>query len=114
MICRKRLNISTFDCLYGLRQTYNPLLSSCSTLTRDIERLWSQRFGANNENLLVAMCVRSAFDVLLSTLCFNAGDEVLMSAITIKDMYRIVEVILASRRLLALRSAAPAMFVRRL
>ena len=84
MIPRKRLDIGWSDLLYGL---FRCLWPGDRAEVRDrIERFWSSE-GAS----LACLSVRSGFDALLHVLDLPPGSEVLMSALTIRDMTRIVE-----------------------
>jgi dTDP-4-amino-4,6-dideoxygalactose transaminase len=55
-------------------------------MERRVERLWS-----NEGDALICLSVRSGLDLLLTALALPHGAEVLVSAITIRDMARIVE-----------------------
>lgn len=48
--------------------------------------MWSDR-----QNFLITRSVRSAFDLLLRSLNLPPGSEVVMSALTVPDMVRIVQ-----------------------
>ena len=75
MIPRKRLDIGWSDLLFGLR---------CC--------LWpGDRAQPSEDGALACLSVRSGFDALLQVLDFPPGSEILMSALTIRDMTRIVE-----------------------
>jgi perosamine synthetase len=83
MIPRKRLDIGWSDLLYGLFRCLWP--GDGAEVRERIERAWSSE-GAG----LACLSVRSGFDALLHVLDFPPGSEVLMSALTIRDMTRIV------------------------
>ncbi|MDI3339850.1 MAG: aminotransferase class I/II-fold pyridoxal phosphate-dependent enzyme [Sphaerobacter sp.] len=53
---------------------------------RRVEDAWSPA-----DDALACLSVRSGFDLLLQALCLPAGSEILVSAITIRDMTRIIE-----------------------
>jgi len=53
---------------------------------RDLESLWAPEGDA-----LACLSVRSGLDLLLGTLAYPKGSEVLVSAVTIRDMVKIVE-----------------------
>ena len=84
MIARKQLDVSLRDLGYGL-------LACAGFASRPPE---DDRAGrpllCAHEDSLVCLSVRSAFDLLLGELAWPAGDEVLVSAITIPDMSRIL------------------------
>jgi perosamine synthetase len=84
MIPRKRLDIGWTDLLFGLGACLWP--GSRERMCRRLERLWSPE-----GNGLACLSVRSGFDALLSELDLPRGSEVLVSAITIRDMTRILE-----------------------
>src|SRR5690348_8807265 len=56
------------------------------TLAEDLEDHWSAQ-----ENALASLSVRTGFDLWLEALQLPKGSEVLVSAITIRDMVRIIE-----------------------
>lgn len=80
----KRLDISWIDLAYGLTACCVP--GRRAAKARAVEECWS----AEGEGL-VALSVRSGFDLLLSAAELPAGSEVIFSALTIADMPRIVE-----------------------
>jgi dTDP-4-amino-4,6-dideoxygalactose transaminase len=55
-------------------------------MERRVEARWS-----SDADALVCLSVRSGLDLLLATLAYPKGSEILVSAITIRDMVRIVE-----------------------
>jgi dTDP-4-amino-4,6-dideoxygalactose transaminase len=82
MWIRKRLDISWSDLAAGI-------LGCCrmpvrTTLQRRVEQRWSSQ-------TLVCLSVRSGLDLLLETLHWPVGSEVLISALTIPDMPRIIQ-----------------------
>jgi perosamine synthetase len=83
MIPRNRLDIDWADIFFGLNQCLLP--TKCDTQTR-LENLWSAR-----GNALACLSVRTGFDALLMELKLPAGSEIMLSAITIRDMVRIIE-----------------------
>src|SRR5262245_30591893 len=84
MWLRKRLDIRWSDFGGALRDCVT--CGDRNGLTEDLEHLWSPRRDA-----LACLSVRSGFDLWLSALALPPGSEVLVSAITIRDMVRIVE-----------------------
>jgi dTDP-4-amino-4,6-dideoxygalactose transaminase len=62
------------------------LSRSRATLERRVEQAWSR-----DEDALVCLSVRSGLDLLLTALRYPKGSEVLVSAVTIRDMVRIIE-----------------------
>ena len=56
------------------------------TLERRVEQAWSR-----DEDALVCLSVRSGLDLLLTALRYPKGSEVLVSAVTIRDMVRVIE-----------------------
>lgn len=68
-------------------------LSCCMTsgsrtaLTRKIEKRWDHGV----QQALVCLSVRTGFDLLFQALSFQAGDEIIFSALTIPDMPKIAE-----------------------
>ena len=87
MIPRKRLDIGWSDLLYGMRCCLGA--GDPARVRERIERAWSSE-GTEGAGL-ACLSVRSGFDALLAVLAFPPGSEVLMSALTIRDMTRIVE-----------------------
>ena len=77
-----RPDIDCRDLLAGL--AYCAVPSDRSTAVSRAERAWSDR-----EDFLIALSVRSAFDLALRALELPAGSEVLLSAVTVPDMARI-------------------------
>lgn len=84
MIPRGRLDVGWTDLAAGAAWCFAP--GSRAALERKVEQLWSPGGDA-----LVALSVRSGLDLLLSALDYPRGSEVLVSAVTIRDMVRIVE-----------------------
>jgi dTDP-4-amino-4,6-dideoxygalactose transaminase len=82
MIPRKRLDIGWRDVLYGIGSC---LLARQETAERKLSRAWP-----GGDAALACLSVRSGFDALLSVLDFPAGSEILVSAVTIRDMARIL------------------------
>lgn len=83
MIPRKRLDIGWADLMHGFRYCLWP--GDYEAIKERLERRFS---GQTN---LAFLSVRSGFDALLRALHFPAGTEVLVSAVTIRDMARIIE-----------------------
>ena len=84
MIPRNRLDIGWPDLWFALRKCLWP--ASEGTLAQHIEQQWSPGQGS-----LACLSVRSGFDALLSALDLPRGSEILVSAVTIRDMVRIIE-----------------------
>jgi dTDP-4-amino-4,6-dideoxygalactose transaminase len=76
-------DISAGDLLFALR--------ACLTARRAEREQEVLRAWAGGESGLACLSVRSAFDLLLTTLELSPGDEVAVSAITHPDMIRILE-----------------------
>jgi perosamine synthetase len=84
MWSRKRLDIGWTDLASGACRVLFP--PERSATAGRIERLWPQP-----ENTLACFSVRSGFDLFLGSLGLPRGSEALVSAITIRDMVRIIE-----------------------
>jgi perosamine synthetase len=84
MIPRGRLDIGWSDLVAGAAYCLRP--GRRGALQRRVERLWSDEGDA-----LVCLSVRSGLDLLLTALAYPEGSEVLVSAITIRDMVKIIE-----------------------
>ena len=84
MIPRKRLDIAWTDLLFGMG--YCLKLENRRSIELRLEQAWPE--GAAS---IACLSVRSGFDALLQTLDFEPGTEILVSAITIRDMTRIIE-----------------------
>jgi perosamine synthetase len=87
MIPRKRLDIGWADLLCGAWSCIRP--GRRDVVQRRVESAWSGR--GEEGRALACLSVRSGFDALLGVLALPAGSEVLLSAVTIRDMVRIVE-----------------------
>jgi dTDP-4-amino-4,6-dideoxygalactose transaminase len=83
MIPRKRLDIGWRDVLYGIGSC---LFARQETAERKLRRAWP-----GGDTALSCLSVRSGFDALLQVLDFPAGSEILVSAVTIRDMTRILQ-----------------------
>lgn len=80
MLPRKKLDIGWMDLGFGgVRCLFPP------------NRHATQRLVEQGENTLAALSVRTGFDLLLQHLALPHGSEVLLSAITIRDMVSIIE-----------------------
>jgi dTDP-4-amino-4,6-dideoxygalactose transaminase len=80
MIPRKKLDIGWLDLgVGGLSCLFPP------------DRCDIQARVEQSENTLATLSVRTGFDLLLQHLALPRGSEVLMSAITIRDMVSIIE-----------------------
>ncbi|MEX2558766.1 MAG: DegT/DnrJ/EryC1/StrS family aminotransferase, partial [Pirellulales bacterium] len=84
MWARKRLDIGWFDLGYATLCCCLP--GRRAERQRCIESLWS-----GSGDTLACLSVRSGFDLLLEALALPPGSEVLVSALTIKDMVRIID-----------------------
>ncbi len=85
MLPRKKLDIGWMDLLSGMTcclRRGNP-----HDVRRRIEKLWSGEI----DDAMVCLSVRSGFDLLLHALALPKGSEILVSAVTIRDMVRIIE-----------------------
>src|SRR4051812_41418680 len=82
MLPRGRIDIGWSDLVFALS-----LHSSepHSKIEQRIERFWSPG------QTLVTLSVRTGFDALLHALALPQGSEILVSAITIRDIIRIIE-----------------------
>jgi dTDP-4-amino-4,6-dideoxygalactose transaminase len=84
MIPRKRFDIGWTDLGYGLARCIVP--PARNAIRERLEFEWSA-----NGNALACLSVRSGFDLLLQHLAFPRGSEIVVSAITIRDMVAILE-----------------------
>lgn len=84
MIARKQLDVRLRDVGYGLLACTGIAPRPPATDRADRSLLCAR------DDAVVCLSVRSAFDLLLGELAWPAGDEVLVSAITIPDMSRIL------------------------
>jgi perosamine synthetase len=75
--------------------SYHDLINSLLSFEHSIDINQSlnsiQSFFSVDKQVIVTFSVRTAFDLLLQSLNFSAGSEVLMSAITIKNMIEIIK-----------------------
>jgi dTDP-4-amino-4,6-dideoxygalactose transaminase len=84
MWARKRLDVGWLDLAYGALRC---LVGGDRAATQErIEKSWSPSGDA-----MACLSVRTGFDLLLTALDFPPGSEILISALTIRDMVRIVE-----------------------
>lgn len=84
MIPRKRIDIGWADLAYGIGACFVP--GDREAAARRLERSWA---GARAG--LACLSVRSGLDALLGALAFARGDEIVVSAINIRDMARVIE-----------------------
>lgn len=84
MWVRLRLDIGWLDLAAAFSYLFVP--RTRRSVLRQAMKSWSDQ-----DDFLITLSVRSAFDLLLRTLQLPAGTEVLLSALTIPDMSRIVE-----------------------
>ena len=85
---RKRLEISYNDYLYGI-YSCTKTESERGYLEKRIERRFEDGDGVHNS--MVTLSVRTGFDLLLRSLNLPKGSEVICSAVTIKDMIKIIQ-----------------------
>ena len=83
MWIRKRIDISYSDLLFGVGKCIAPPNNS-----NTIEAINAQWGG---QSTFSCLSVRTGFDLLLKTLNYQEGGEVLISALTIPDMVEIIE-----------------------
>ncbi|HVX15466.1 MAG TPA: DegT/DnrJ/EryC1/StrS family aminotransferase [Pirellulales bacterium] len=83
MWSRKRIDVGWADLIFAA--TRSPSSDDRALLAAEIEQRWSPAGQA-----VVCLSVRSAFDLLLSSLDLPAGSEILVSAVTIGGMLRII------------------------
>ena len=102
VVPRKQLDISRGDILRGIKDAVSPSLPQRDDVEEQICTLWSGHDGfvsLSVRSVLDVWCLawvyshtcpspRTAFDLYLQALALPPGCEVLMSAITIKDMVR--------------------------
>lgn len=84
MIPRKKLDIGWKDLLFGLASCLFP--ESRQLVQGRLEKQW-----ATTDTALATLSVRSGFDLVLGCLGLPYGSEILVSAITIRDMVGIIE-----------------------
>ena len=84
MIPRKHIDIGWTDLAYGLAAGL--FVRDQKHTQRAVEDYWSPQGDA-----LAALSVRSAFDLVLQQLALPHGSEVLVSAVTIRDMVAVIE-----------------------
>src|SRR5262245_28770618 len=84
MIPRGRLDIGWSDLAAGALACGRP--GDREALQRRVEALWSAQPDA-----LACLSVRSGLDLLLGALALPKGSEVLVTAVTIRDMIRVIE-----------------------
>lgn len=84
MIPRKKLDIGWADLIFGLSAClFSP---DGAAIAKRLEQWWSPDGRA-----LACLSVRSGFDLVLQRLALPRGSEILVSAITIRDMVGIIE-----------------------
>lgn len=84
MRVRKKLDIAWSDLALAAARTVLP--GDAAALADGLEKRWSPHGDA-----LVCLSVRSGLDLLLQALALPRGSEILVSAVTIRDMVRIIE-----------------------
>ena len=83
MWIRKRIDISYSDLLFGMGKCIAP--PNFSKTIKAINAQWG------DQSTFTCFSVRTGFDLLLKTLSYQEGGEVLISALTIPDMISIIE-----------------------
>lgn len=83
MIPRKQLDIGWNDLMSAVAACLRPL--DRQHLSREIDAAWN-----SDGRTLTALSVRSGFDAILTVLDWPPGSEVMVSAVTIRDMPRIL------------------------
>jgi len=84
MIPRKRLDIRWSDLAFGLAKCVAP--PDGDEVERRLERTWSA-----DRPVPATLSVRTGFDLILRLLALPPGSEIAVSAVTIRDMIRIIE-----------------------
>jgi dTDP-4-amino-4,6-dideoxygalactose transaminase len=84
MIPRKQFDIGWVDLAYGLARCF--VSPARNAMREHLEHAWSA-----DGNALACLSVRSGFDLVLRQLALPRGSEILVSAITIRDMVSIIE-----------------------
>src|SRR4051794_25910830 len=84
MWVRKRLDIRWSDLGCALRDCVTRW--DRNALAKEVVDVWTRGNSA-----FACLSVRSGFDLWLAALALPAGSEVLVSAITIRDMVRVIE-----------------------
>lgn len=82
MYIRKQLDIGWRDLAYGFWSSLTCRHSRAISLEQNCSK---------NGDILATLSVRSSFDLLLGALALPPGSEILVSAITIRDMVHIIE-----------------------
>ena len=84
MWSRKRIDIGWRDLWFAAR-------NSLGRGDRDTAQSTAEQAWSTENDTLACLSVRSGFDLLWTELNLPAGSEILMSAVTIRDMARVVE-----------------------
>jgi perosamine synthetase len=84
MLPRNKLDIGWSDLLFGIARCFQP--GNRAVVQKRVEEFWSPDGDA-----VACLSVRTAFDLLLHALAWPPGTEILVSALTIRDMIRVVE-----------------------
>lgn len=84
MWIRLRLDIGWFDLALGLAYCLTP--GNWSIAAQQARESWNSQ-----DDFLITLSVRSALDLILRALQLPPGSEVLLSALTVPDMVRIVQ-----------------------
>lgn len=82
---RHHIDIGLGDLAFGLAQCARPLPQAQESVARDLEEAID-----DSDAWIATLSVRSAFDLLLTSLALPEGSEVLLSALTIPHMAEIV------------------------
>jgi len=94
MWVRKRLDIGWRDLLAAVGHVFS--LGPARGARRELEQLWSTPCNVQTDGSqvcpgLVALSVRTAWDLWLQAMAFPPGSEIIVSSVTIPDMARIIE-----------------------
>lgn len=84
MLPRGKLDIGWSDIAFAIRVCLTP--GSARAAAAQLEERWGP-----DQEAVATLSVRSGFDLLLRALALPPGSEVLVSAVTIRDMVRIIE-----------------------
>lgn len=90
MYARKRLDISWLDLWHGMRSCVTT--ASPAALRAEVESWFAAPARPGEDpGALACLSIRSGFDLYLRLLALPKGSEVLVSALTIPDMWRVLE-----------------------
>lgn len=85
---RKQLDVSVLDVAHGLLRCVSPILGRTGRRRATLDRLAARWEPA--ETVVACLSVRSGWDLLLGSVGWPAGSEVLMSGLTIPHLARLV------------------------